>query len=152
MILSWNAPDYDQSGKRPVRYAVYRLHGSSGHYRRIAGLTDAVSNPDPGRSDRLSGYFQQAMQPRNLVEITGRRQFADPWPEHRSEAIYLVTSVSRNSVESEPAMIRVHRDGVKITGIFTADDNNSDLQGTFRFHDASDFHDFSGFSKHKRIH
>jgi len=108
MILTW-ADRYPESGEAdPLRYAVYKIASGADEYDQLA----TAENPALSANDELA---DEVLKAENMIGLTGENQFVDQWPEGRDEAIYLITSVSRNSRESEPVMIRTSRDGDRFT-------------------------------------
>ncbi|MEX0680099.1 MAG: family 10 glycosylhydrolase [Balneolales bacterium] len=101
VVLTWADRETGNETSNTARYAVYRLVDSFEQYEKVleaGALADA-------------GLRKAILQARNMADVTGPKQFVDHWPDHRGEAIYIVTAVSRNSIESEPAAIRAVREG-----------------------------------------
>ena len=108
VILSWAKSDafsstryptaYKPADARAVRYVVYRLDMSDEEFAKIwQGDGDEVI-PFPGPDLVLAA--------RNMLDVTGQRQFVDHWKAGRSNAVYVVTSVSHNSIESTPTVLK----------------------------------------------
>ena len=114
VILAWAKPDPSQaesymSGQdsfaQTARYTVYRLDVSPSEFAEIRAAQDSES-----ASVTLTG---PALYPQNLIDVTGQRQFVDRWSGDKEHAIYVVMSVSHNSIESLPKIIEtwVDEDG-----------------------------------------
>ncbi|TVQ14397.1 MAG: T9SS C-terminal target domain-containing protein [Balneolaceae bacterium] len=98
--VSWQAPDFGRGKPEPVRFAVYRVP-----------LSDLASTLEESIADASF-----------LIGMTGETDFTDT-PEFDAIGYeYVVTSLSRNNVESEPA----------VTGIATSIDDERQLAGSFR--------------------
>lgn len=100
IILHWSLPEITEKEETPARYAVYRVDKSSGLFNDLA-----QSQNDPSRS-----LLNDAMQACKMIELTGLTHFSDSWPKERVAAFYLVTAISRNSIESEPQIIQVKKE------------------------------------------
>ncbi len=93
VILSWSDPVTHETEVQTARYVIYRFE------------SDFVS------VEHIEEQWNNGPDVRYRNEITGQRQTVDRWEEGRNEAVYMVRAVSRNSVESDPAIIRVRHDG-----------------------------------------
>ncbi|MDI6400737.1 family 10 glycosylhydrolase [Balneolaceae bacterium ANBcel3] len=98
--LEWACRDPFSFEERAMRHAVYRVDPSS-------PLFESLSKPDVAITPEV---MEAATQGRYLIGITGTRTFSDRLPYRQRQAIYLVTSVSRNSIESDPVRIFLNRD------------------------------------------
>jgi uncharacterized lipoprotein YddW (UPF0748 family) len=84
--LTWDKPTWSQAGGDTLlRYAVYRVPASS-VLLKSDGSLGALTTPE------------------NLIAIVGGVSFTDTLPPNSDPVNYVVTAVSRNSVESAPSM------------------------------------------------
>lgn len=106
VILTWAQPDPSRAGAMPdanenfakaARYAVYRADMPSDQF-----VEHLEARESEGGGLTLSG---PAVSPRNMIDVTGQRQFVDRWPEGKRHAVYIVRAVSHNSVESHPLIV-----------------------------------------------
>ena len=111
VILSWSDGEPVEQAEQVARYVVYRFEPGSVAVEHIAAQGN--SDRDGLQGNREGGMMPQEHGPnvRSRIGITGQTQLADRWEDGRNEALYMVTAVSRNSVESDPVMIRVRYDG-----------------------------------------
>lgn len=100
VILSWTDRDPGPDEEKPVRFAVYRIESSD-----VPAFLVETGDQQAGQ---IAEFEPSA---RYLLDVTGQNFVVDYWPGDRTEAVYLVTAISYNSVESDPVMIRVHHDG-----------------------------------------
>lgn len=106
VILTWGRPDPTKAAAMPgasesyaeaVRYVVYRTDMPA---EQFAEHMEAMEREDGGLT--LTG---PAFYPQNMVDVTGQRQLVDRWSGDRKHAVYIVTAVSHNSVESYPLTV-----------------------------------------------
>lgn len=84
--LTWDKPTWSQAGGDTLlRYAVYRVPASS-VLLKSDGSLGALTTPE------------------NLIAIVGGESFTDTLPPNSDPVNYVVTAVSRNSVESAPSL------------------------------------------------
>jgi len=104
VILSWSDGEPEEQTEQVARYVVYRFEPGSDTVEHIAAQ---------GSSDRDGGMLPEKheLNVRKRIGITGQKQMVIRWEDGRNQAVYMVTAVSRNSVESEPEVIRVRHDG-----------------------------------------
>ena len=106
VILAWAKPDPKRAAQynpdhepfaETARYVVYRSDMPSDEFTE---LRKATERDDGGLTLTGSAFY-----PQNIVEVTGQRQFADRWSDDTRHAVYIVTAVSHNSVESLPLTV-----------------------------------------------
>jgi len=106
VILAWAKPDPKRAAQynpdhepfaETARYVVYRSDMPSDEFTE---LRKATERDDGGLTLTGSAFY-----PQNIVEVTGQRQFVDRWSDDTRHALYIVTAVSHNSVESLPLTV-----------------------------------------------
>lgn len=108
VILSWSKSEsssgagylatYQSAHARTARYVVYSLDMSDDEFAEFwqDSGNDPSSFPDPERM----------LTAPNVMDVTGQRQWVDSWADGQQRAVYVVTSVSHNSIESAPVILK----------------------------------------------
>ena len=106
VILTWAKPGpthasyaaESQIWAETARYAVYRIDMSDDQFTEVYSYS-SEKNPIMTRA-------HEALSARNMIDVTGQRQYVDRWPEGKTSAVYIITAVSHNSIESSAMTVR----------------------------------------------
>ncbi len=106
VILTWSKPDPSrashpadsQTWAETARYGVYRIDMSDDQF--------AERHPYSAEKSAIMKHTHEALSARNMIDVTGQRQYVDRWPGGKTSAIYLITAVSHNSIESGAVVVR----------------------------------------------